>query len=494
MKKASAELFDLVKSLSKTEKRYFKLYAKRHFPQDNQYLLLFNLIDEQTEYDEKRIAKEFSRNKSLSHFAVVKKQLYENVLDALHRYDEYAHPEQQVRKGIHYCAVLLKKGLFAQCKKQIIKYKALAYKLEKFESIIEIIEIEKRLISRQQFTAHTHAQLEELQKEQNNCLQQIQTANTYWLKSSRIFKMHYEKAIAPGKENTALHELIGEQYFHEPEQATNMRSKLDFLQINALHAFVNADAQKAYTLNAEFLQLLEAKPQFKILYADRYFSVLNNYLIDSLQLQNYDELLNGIKTLRSLTIQTEFKHINNLEANVFRLSYLLEINYFISTKQFAEIINYKNTIEEGLKKHKNKISGPGVITMNYLIAYAFFCNGHFTECLDEINMLLQTKDAETVIDIYMDARMMQLLCHFELHNYQLLESLLISMQRLLTAQNIKQQTYKIILRYLKQYSQKANKPSFISFKKQLQELAADKKEKIAFNNFDYVYWVTEVTK
>ena len=53
-------LFVLIKSLSKSEKRQFKLYVGRmESNQNSKFLILFNLLDKMEVYDEKIILKKF---------------------------------------------------------------------------------------------------------------------------------------------------------------------------------------------------------------------------------------------------------------------------------------------------------------------------------------------------------------------------------------------------------------------------------------------------
>ena len=50
------DLFQLIRSLSKTEKRYFKIEAGRHSTTNkNNHLRLFDVINEMDEYDEEKI-------------------------------------------------------------------------------------------------------------------------------------------------------------------------------------------------------------------------------------------------------------------------------------------------------------------------------------------------------------------------------------------------------------------------------------------------------
>ena len=64
--KVKEALFELIKSLSKSEKRYFKLLSSRHtIGDENNYVKLFDFIDKQTTYDEGVIFKEFKKSGNL---------------------------------------------------------------------------------------------------------------------------------------------------------------------------------------------------------------------------------------------------------------------------------------------------------------------------------------------------------------------------------------------------------------------------------------------
>ncbi len=54
-----------------------------------------------------------------NHYAVLKKQLNHQLLDALHQFSLFTDPEERLMRGIYQCSLLLQRGLFAQCEKQI---------------------------------------------------------------------------------------------------------------------------------------------------------------------------------------------------------------------------------------------------------------------------------------------------------------------------------------------------------------------------------------
>ena len=74
MKKAP-DLFHLIKSLNKSEKRYFKLSVSIQQGEKN-YLRLFDVIDKQEIYNEKEIKTHFSGEVFIRQLDVTKNYLY----------------------------------------------------------------------------------------------------------------------------------------------------------------------------------------------------------------------------------------------------------------------------------------------------------------------------------------------------------------------------------------------------------------------------------
>ena len=83
----SEDLFRLIKSLTPNEKGYFKKFSKIHVREGkNNYMMLFEAIDKQIEYDEKAIINKFSKEQFVKQFPVAKNYLYNLILKALDVY------------------------------------------------------------------------------------------------------------------------------------------------------------------------------------------------------------------------------------------------------------------------------------------------------------------------------------------------------------------------------------------------------------------------
>src|SRR5690554_3084353 len=111
-KTASPALFELIHSLSKSEKRYFKIYASRHtIGEENNGIRIFNYIDDQNEFDEKAVHEHFKGEAFLNQFPITKNRLYDQILNALDAFHASKNIDAQLYKMVHSIHILYEKGL-----------------------------------------------------------------------------------------------------------------------------------------------------------------------------------------------------------------------------------------------------------------------------------------------------------------------------------------------------------------------------------------------
>ena len=128
-KEQKDNLFVLVKSLSKSEKRQFKLYVGRlGVNEDSKFLLLFNLLDKMNEYDEQVILKKgIVKKQQLSN---LKAHLYKQILISLRLNPLHQNIRVQIREQLDFATILYHKGLYKQSLKILDKAKSLALNYE----------------------------------------------------------------------------------------------------------------------------------------------------------------------------------------------------------------------------------------------------------------------------------------------------------------------------------------------------------------------------
>ena len=75
--KVNQALYDLVQSMTKSEKRYFKLISTRHtIGEENNYIRIFDYLDKSSAYNEDDLFKYFKNESFLNRFSITKKRLY----------------------------------------------------------------------------------------------------------------------------------------------------------------------------------------------------------------------------------------------------------------------------------------------------------------------------------------------------------------------------------------------------------------------------------
>ena len=122
-------LFVLVKSLTKSEKRQFTLYVGRmDSNEDSKFLNLFQLLDKINRYDEKLI---LSRGiVSKQQLSNLKAHLYKQILISLRMNPMHKNIRIQIREQLDFATILYQKGLYKQSLKVLEKAKLFATKNE----------------------------------------------------------------------------------------------------------------------------------------------------------------------------------------------------------------------------------------------------------------------------------------------------------------------------------------------------------------------------
>src|SRR5947207_13840207 len=109
--KVSDSLHKLIKSLTPSEKRSFKIFSSRHTSADeNQYVKLFDAIDAHHVYDESLILKKFGTKQ----FSIVKARLYDSILRSLDAYHSNSSIDAQLKRDLHSEEIVYNKSLYDQ--------------------------------------------------------------------------------------------------------------------------------------------------------------------------------------------------------------------------------------------------------------------------------------------------------------------------------------------------------------------------------------------
>ncbi len=489
MKIPSSFLYDLVHSLTKSEKRYIKVHAGSG---EKDYIQLLNALLLQKSFDEDQLIKDNRNANFINHLAVNKRYLYELILKSLTNFGQKSL-EDKIFEKINAANVLIEKGLFAAGYSELKKGKKIAEKYELFELQIMLNGIEKQMLSNRQFKAPKDQTIQQVFEVEMNSLDQLKNTNEYWYLAQQMaqFQMRFQK-IQNESQQRNLDEITQSPKFNSLNFATNFKSRIYYFQANATHLFIQGKVKEAYEMNRQFLDLLEANPHFLKMYAERYLATLNNMLIDSLIIGKYDILEEGINRLVQILERPEFKQIKNIKVRVFRQRYLLLMNWSLSQGEYSKALEWIPAIEQGLLEFGNKIERHHRITFYYLSAYLLFQNSQFDEALKWNNLILNDPKEDVVKEIFYFARNLNLVIHYELQNFTLLDSLLSSTPKYLKSRRSIYATEKSLFKFLRKLlncvDKKEKQKLKVDFKNEMEILYQKPSEKRVFNYLDLRSW------
>jgi hypothetical protein len=110
---ASDELHKLIKSLTQSEKRFFKIYASRHvIGEGNNYVKLFDAISDQKNYNEKIIKEKFAKESFMDRYAAVKNYLHQLILKSMRNFHSASTIDIELKEMLIDIDFLYQKGLY----------------------------------------------------------------------------------------------------------------------------------------------------------------------------------------------------------------------------------------------------------------------------------------------------------------------------------------------------------------------------------------------
>ncbi|MBK6998254.1 MAG: hypothetical protein IPH31_26490 [Lewinellaceae bacterium] len=138
------DLHQLIHSLTKSEKRYFKLQSQRQTAEGN-YLRIFEILEKQTVFDEKALREKLDGATFLTQLHVTKNYLREKILESLRSYYSQLSQDAKVKDLLRNVEILFLKELFEQAADELQRAESLANEYELHTAQIEVSRWKRKL-------------------------------------------------------------------------------------------------------------------------------------------------------------------------------------------------------------------------------------------------------------------------------------------------------------------------------------------------------------
>ena len=106
-----------------------------------------------------------------------------------------------------------------------------------------------------------------------------------------------------------------------------------------------------------------------------------------------------------------------------------KINQFLMQGNFSEGLTIVPEVEEKLKEYALFVDSHRILVFNYKFASLYFGAGNYATAIDYLHKIINDNQPGLRNDLQCYARLMHLLCHYEIGNEEILDSLIKSVYR-----------------------------------------------------------------
>ena len=484
-------LFQLIKSLSKSEKRQFKLYVGRlGVNADSKFLNLFNFLDKATTYNETSILNKGGIKKQ--QLANVKAHLYKQILISLKLSPSHQNVRSQIREQLDFASILYHKGLYKQSLKILEKAKEFAILNEEKNLAYEVVELEK-VIESQYITRSISSRADELTIQ----AKELSALNVIASKLSNLSLQLYSIILKSGYVKNEEENIYIRDYFYNrlPKfdiSHLGFREKLWLYKAHLWYSFLTQDFLNCYKYASKWVTLFYENP-IMINSHPVFFLKGNNYLLESLFfIRRKKRFEKTLLSLEKIISSDGFPKDNNIEALSFLYINLHKINLYFTDGNFNEGLKIIPEIDSRLVFFKNRIDEHHVMTFYYKFASMYFGSGDNDTCIFYLDKIISNKSLSMRQDLLCFSRILNLFAHYEAGYDYHIDTLLKSTYKFLLKMNDLHEVQKEMIKFIKSlqniYPQDIKK-AFIKLHSKLKTFEDDPYESRAFLYLDIISWL-----
>ena len=484
-------LFVLIKSLSKSEKRQFKIFASRLETSSNtKFIELFNILDKSDAYDEKLILKSgIIKKVQLSN---LKSYLYKQILVSIRLNIPSQNMRYQIREQIDFATILYNKGLYRQSLKILDKTKILALENDEKLMAYEIVEFEK-LIESQYITRSIQGRADELVVQ----AKELNYRNTISSKLSNLSLQLYGIMLKTGYVKTDAEFTYIDDYFRKhiskfDQSKFGFREKYWFYNANLWRSFLVQDFLSCYKYALKWVTLFYDTPS--MIYLNPVFFLKgNHYLLESLYMLKYkSKFKKYLVLLEETTKDPRFPVNDNIASLSFLYLYNNKLNFHILEGTFIESEYLIPEILAKLKTHSEHLDEHHEMLFYYKIASIYFGTEKYADCILYLEKIINNKNLSMREDLMCFSRLLCLIAHYELGKDYYLENQLKNTYKFLLKMNDLHEVQKEIIKFLKSLNSiypTDIKKEFVKMRVRFIELEKNTYEKRAFLYLDIISWL-----
>lgn len=490
----SDELFQLVKSLEKSEKRNFKLFMKRLAgSEEMKSVLLFDTLDKLEEYDEDIVLKKVDDSIKKTQLSNIKALLYKQLMSSLRMVRDDDNVEMYLNEMLSYARILYNKGLYMQSLKLLEKIKQTAFENNQLTFRLQAVIFEKKIealhITR---SAENRAELlsKELEEIDNRLVNQGKLSNL----SLQMYGWYIKMGHARDDKDVAAVKMFFEANMPICElNQLKFYEKMYFFQSYCWYYFILQDFKMFYRHAQKWLDLFDDNPQMIPIETGQYIKAYHNLLSAHFDTNNTEKFNEILKRFEEFSTSEIANSNSNNRIQIFTYLNIARLNGHFMCGTFSEGLELVPYLDEKLEEFRLQLDMHRILVFYYKIACLYFGSGDNDNTIKYLNKIIHIKySLRTDIQCY--ARLLHLIAHYELGNEDILESLIKSVYRYMAKMKnltiVEEEIFNFIKKTLTiSSSSKMMTKAFIQLKNKLEKYEGNPLEARSFMYLDIIGWL-----
>lgn len=485
-------LFQLIKSLSVSEKGYVKKFCTKNGA-NSSYLRLFDAIDQQNQYDENIIKQKFKNEKFIKQLSVAKNYLIKTILKSLRAYHSESTNNIQVHELLLEIEILYKKRLVGLCQKLIKKAKRLVAEAQLYHHAEELAFWDFRLTLLTPYSESMDDYMKSNQKLGEDGLRAALELSQYRHLAYSIYKYSFKEGYSRAEEALEMANAFSSNpLLQTPPSRTNAKALGRYHNIwNKIHE-ITTNFEAGYESSKNFVLTIQENPK---VFEDATMSTVipahYNLLASCILLNKEETFFQHLPYLKDIP-----KIYKSKNEAVHRLTHYyavtLELQFYTQNAHFDKTLNILKEAEKVIKEGNLIEFGLTLfhIELTYSIAYAHFGLGNYEESENWVALTLDHQKDNIREDIMCMAHLLHLINHAELGSFQYLDYKLRSTYNFIKRMKKVHKFEKVTLQFLKKLINAKNSAELIKvtgiYKAKFEEIESDSFEKMIIKNFDII--------
>lgn len=420
--KATDDLFLLINSLTKAEKRSFKLLGQSEGKSGKNYKTLFDAIERQPEFNDSYLKKKFVNSPIGKNLPAEKNYLYKAILKSLRNLHSELTVHSRIENSIRNIEILYRKRLIGQCEKQVNKSLDTARLYECYYKIPELIDWQYKIFSRKEDYGSLASYKKSGLSEKEQCFKKAMTLAQVEAITYEVIAL--DRTLGHGTDTKALKKLSElKDKAHELLRSSRDIFFAEELCYTTLYfiSYLTEDYKAAQSYNEQVLELFEQKPHFKEERPGRYYTHLSNLIRRALETRNFKIVEKLIRTVKEFVQQADPLIRTEISPEMVTALFIYELEYLTQSGQIDKAIHLIKSHQKD-KELKLVSEEPTLrIIAEVNIALTYFVASMFREAQKITSQILAADYKSYPKDIIEVAYMTRLLASVEQNKPELFE-------------------------------------------------------------------------